>query len=111
MLFHAVDAVERAILLPDDAPDVFVEFIAVLKRERALAILGAEYDVIKYLAVAGHEESGERAGVRGMWQGVWFAPFRDVFFYVFSVGSARGRASPTVIHIEPLRGSQGALGG
>ncbi len=54
VLFHSIDAVRHALLIPDDAADVFMQFILVCFGKRWPAIFRAEYNVIKNLAVSTH---------------------------------------------------------
>lgn len=54
VVFHAADAVEVALLVLGDAPDVAKQIVATGLRQNAFAMLRREDDVVDDLGVGGH---------------------------------------------------------
>lgn len=57
VVFGAIDAIESALMLINNPPDVLVQFFAVRFCNCFLAVFGAEDDLVKDLAVRTHRSS------------------------------------------------------
>jgi hypothetical protein len=54
VILNPADPVQMAVLVTDNAPNVFVQFLATFGPQHPLAILGRENDVIQDLRERGH---------------------------------------------------------
>ena len=54
MIFYAIDAIEMAVFVFQDAPDVFEEFLPVWIGEGSFPVLCGEHDLVEDLGVGTH---------------------------------------------------------
>jgi len=55
MVFHPVDAIQNAFSFRDYSPDILIQRFLLIWRDSVFSVMGAEDDVIKYLAIAVHD--------------------------------------------------------
>ena len=113
VIFDAADAVEVAVPLFDDAPDIFVKIIAVFFQQNGLSIFGCEDDVVNNLGVGGHIGKpcwglqsiyfGSTGVARGY---AWVSPPGKTRINPIGAFFSTGvpRALPVAMHGYPLRG-------